>query len=162
MSEAEFSIGNIRADRLPQGYYAMSDNDTITLGNKQIQVIATSGHTVGSLCYKIDNTLFTGDTFFIDGCGRCNFSESNIDAMWESLQKLKKLPDNTVIYPGHHYGLTTTDTIGNQKKTNPYFIIDDKEFFIEFRQHLQGKYRSIPFAPSSNEEMRAIQNKEQR
>lgn len=157
ITKTEFRLGLARI----KNPYHIKDGDTISLGNTVINVIATPGHTVGSVCYYADKHLVVGDTLFIDGCGRCNFYESDVNKMWDSLQRLKQLPDNTLIYCGHDYGQKPLDTLGNQKHTNPYLLIEDKAFFIDFRMHLQAQYRSIPFSPSSREEMTKIYQKHQ-
>lgn len=152
ISQAEYQLGYIKLDNPT----FVTDSQYLPLGKSQIQVIATAGHTVGSVCYYVAPHLICGDTLFIDGCGRCNFAESDVDKMWESLQRIKSLPDDTILHCGHHYGQKKTDSLGNQKKTNPYLLIDNKDFFIDFRMNLQGQYRSIPFAPSSSVEMQEI------
>lgn len=152
ISEVELGLGFIKLDAAN----LIADGDSIALGNSLIRVISTPGHTVGSVCFHVDNHLISGDTLFIDGCGRCNFPESDVEKLWYSLQRLKKLPEATQIYCGHNYGQQERDSIGRQKHSNPYLLIDDKEFFIAFRQHLQSQYRSIPFAPSSALEVAEI------
>ena len=155
VSREEYSLGLFVLEN--PSYIA--HGDVLYLGESKIEVISTPGHTTGSVCFLADDILITGDTLFIDACGRCNYPESDVDKMWYSLQKLKQLPNNTVIYCGHDYGQKQTDTIGNQKLTNPYLLIDNKEFFVDFRMNLQSQYRQIPFPPSSIEEMRAIEKK---
>ncbi len=152
ISQEEYRLGYIKLDNPT----FVTDNQYLPLGESQVQVIATAGHTIGSVCYYVTPHLICGDTLFIDGCGRCNFAESDVDEMWESLQRIKTLPDDTILHCGHHYGQKKTDSLGNQKQTNPYLLIDNKDFFIDFRMNLQGQYRSIPFAPSSSVEMREI------
>lgn len=152
LSREEFRIGLLR---LKKPTY-IADGESITLGKTTITAMLTPGHTVGSLCYRVGDALFTGDTLFIDGCGRCNFYESQVDKLFESLKQIKSLPDQVVIYPGHNYGQQKTDTLGNQKQTNPYLLIETPEFLVEFRMRLQADYRCIPYAPSSLEEMQAI------
>lgn len=157
LSREEFRLGLIRL-KTPQ---FIANGDTLALGESLINVIATPGHTIGSLCFYLDKQLIAGDTLFIDGCGRCNFFESDVEKMWDSLQRLKHLPDDVVLYCGHDYGQKKTDTLGQQKQTNPYLLIDNKAFFIHFRMHLQSEYRSIPFSPSSAKEMAEIYQKHQ-
>lgn len=152
ISRTEFRLGRTRV----KNPHYIEDGERIPLGKASIEVIFTPGHTSGGVCFLADKHLIAGDTLFIDGCGRCNFRESDVEQMWHSLQRLKQLPDDTVIHCGHDYGQQPTATIGQQKLTNPYFLIDDKAFFIEFRMHLQSQYRSIPFKPSSAAEMQAI------
>ena len=69
----------------------------------QVKVIATPGHTLGGVCFYIaeENILFTGDTLFSMGCGR--LFEGTAAQMWESLEKIKSLPDKTMLYCGHEY-----------------------------------------------------------
>ena len=77
------------------------------LGNTDIKIIATPGHTRDSVCYYVQpseehsGVLFTGDTLFIGGCGRPFECDASI--MWDSLQKIAALPDDTLVYPGHNY-----------------------------------------------------------
>ncbi len=158
ITRPEFRLGRAR---IKKPHY-IEDGDCLTLGESSIRVIETPGHTVGGASFLADNALICGDTLFIDGCGRCDFYESDVEQMWNSLQRLKTLPDDTVIYCGHDYGQTATDTLGHQKQTNPYLLIDDPDFFADFRLHLQSEYRSIPFAPSSREEMQAIRQRHQK
>ncbi len=86
----------------------VKDAEIIELPATTIQVISTPGHTAASVCYYVQPTenhpgiLFTGDTLFITGgCGR--LLECNARTMWNSLQKIAALPDDTLIYPGHDY-----------------------------------------------------------
>jgi len=81
--------------------------EILHIGNVNIQVIATPGHTRDSVCYYLQpsekhiGVIFTGDTLFIGGCGRP--IECDVSIMWDSLQKIAALPDDTLIYPGHDY-----------------------------------------------------------
>ncbi|PID66639.1 MAG: MBL fold metallo-hydrolase [Cardiobacteriales bacterium] len=152
VSESEYRLGKIRLDNP----CFVADGQTLVLGDSRVQVIATPGHTLGSVCYYAKPHLICGDTLFIDGCGRCDFAESDVEQMWDSLQRLKSLPDATLIYCGHHYGQKMVDSLAGQKQTNPYLLIDNKDFFIDFRMHLQSQYRRIPFVPSSAAEMAGI------
>jgi len=83
------------------------DRDVIEIGSTKIVVITTQGHTQDSVCYYVQPSkehsgiLFTGDTLFIGGCGRPIECDALI--MWDSLQKLAALPDDTLVYPGHNY-----------------------------------------------------------
>jgi len=116
-----------------QGLIEVSPEDKLTLGMISFDVIYTPGHTPGCICFLAQGQLFTGDTLFIDGCGRCDLPGSDPKVMYNSLYNvLMKLPDDTVLYTGHNYGPTTTDTIGHQKQTNPYLQCNSlKEFLVE-------------------------------
>jgi len=111
----------------------LKDNDELVLGNYKIKVISASGHTPDCILLYVDGKLFTTDVLFIDGCGRCDLAGGNVEQMYETLEKIKKLPDETVIYPGHDYGKVPFATLAEQKKTNHYLQAESKEEFVEER-----------------------------
>ncbi len=90
-------------ERIPGIDVQVSDNDSLNLGGFVVNVIATPGHTAGSVCYYLpeQEILFTGDTLFLLGCGRL-FEGTPAD-MWKSLCRLRDLPDDTKICCGHEY-----------------------------------------------------------
>jgi glyoxylase-like metal-dependent hydrolase (beta-lactamase superfamily II) len=97
----------------------VSDGDNIKVGNINLKFILTPGHTPGGICIIVDSiAIITGDTLFIGDCGRCDLSGGNFSQMFESLQKIKKLPGELIVYPGHDYGSKQFDTLDNQKKIN--------------------------------------------
>lgn len=114
------------------------DNGTkLKVGNIEFDVLHTPGHTPGCQCFLSGGQLISGDTLFIDGCGRCDLPISDPRAMYNSLHNiLMQLPDDTVVYPGHNYGPTPTDTIGHQKQTNPYLQCGSIEEFLGERMGL--------------------------
>jgi glyoxylase-like metal-dependent hydrolase (beta-lactamase superfamily II) len=71
------------------------------------------------MCVKAGKALVTGDTLFVNECGRVDLAGSDPDAMFRTIRKLAALPDDTVVYPGHDYGKTPTSTIGEQRRTSP-------------------------------------------
>ena len=77
--------------------------DTVTVGDIAIQLLHTPGHTPGSQCFLVDGRLVAGDTLFLNGCGRTDLPGADASAMYDSLQHLAELPDETVVFPGHHY-----------------------------------------------------------
>ena len=90
----------------------------LKIGESEIKIITTKGHSQGAVCYLIDNNLFSGDTLFFESIGRCDLFGGSFSKIETSIkEKLFKLPDDTVVYPGH--GQKTT--IGHEKKYNPYF-----------------------------------------
>lgn len=93
---------------------------TIEIAGMKIHCIHTPGHTPGSQSFLVDDALFTGDTLFVDGCGRVDLPGSDPKEMVSSLMSLAELPDGTKVFPGHDYGGSPTSTIGDQKKNNPY------------------------------------------
>lgn len=92
------------------------DGDEITLGEIKIKVMATPGHTSGSVCYIAENCIFSGDTLFYCSCGRTDFPSGSHEQMMSSLQKLKALDGDYKVYTGHN-NLTTLDF---ERKNNPY------------------------------------------
>ncbi|MDD4307899.1 MAG: hydroxyacylglutathione hydrolase family protein [Thermoplasmata archaeon] len=107
------------SDRLEDVAMKVSDGDTLQLGLAKLEFILTPGHTPGSMCVLADSRfLMTGDTLFIGDCGRTDMPGGSDRDMFLSLQKLKSLPDKTILYPGHDYGDIPFDTIQSQKLTN--------------------------------------------
>ena len=116
-----------------RGLVNVTQKDKLSVGNISFDVLYTPGHTPGCQCFLAQGQLFTGDTLFIDGCGRCDLPGSDPKVMYDTLYNiLMKLPDETVIFSGHNYGPTPTDTMGHQKQTNPYLQCHSlKEFLVE-------------------------------
>jgi len=98
----------------------IDDGDKIKIGNIEVNIIHTPGHTPGSVCLLFDGKLITGDTLFVGSVGRIDLPGGNAEQIFESLQKLKKLDDNIEVYPGHDYGSKPFSTIGEEKKNNVY------------------------------------------
>ena len=112
---------------------AVRDGDIIEVGSIKLKVIYTPGHSEDSMCLVMDNILFTGDTLFVGNCGRTDLPGSDPEEMYYSLfDRLAKLDEKLVIYPGHNYGPTPTSTIGQEKKTNYVLQPRSKQEFLEF------------------------------
>jgi glyoxylase-like metal-dependent hydrolase (beta-lactamase superfamily II) len=95
-------------------------NDTLQVGRLTLTFIHTPGHTPGSQCFLVDGRLISGDTLFIGSCGRTDLPGSDPTEMYYSLtQRLGKLPDETVLFPGHNYG-GPSSTLGDEKRGNPF------------------------------------------
>lgn len=92
------------------------DDEVLSLNNLKIECILTPGHTSGGMCFLINDSLFSGDTLFQVGIGRTDFPTGNINDLKKSLLKLKQLPKNTKIYPGHG----ELSTLEFELKYNPY------------------------------------------
>jgi len=105
--------------------------DKINVGGIEIELMHTPGHTPGSQCFLVDGRVVSGDTMFIDACGRVDFPGGNAEQMYYSLtQKLMALPDETILFPGHNYARLTQATIGEQKQTNPYLKCSSLKQFL--------------------------------
>ena len=92
----------------------LRDGDVIALGDEEIKVIHTPGHTSGCLCLLGDGILVSGDTLFAQSYGRTDFPTGDVPTLAKSLDKLLKLPEETKVYPGHY----DSSTIGIEKKYN--------------------------------------------
>ncbi len=113
---------------------AVEDGDVLTVGEVQIKVIYTPGHTLDSICLLVDNRkLLTGDTLFVGECGRTDFPGGSSKSMYDSLfNKLLKLNDSVEVYPGHDYGWKPSSTIGEERKSNYTLEPRSLEDFIVF------------------------------
>ena len=117
---------------------AARPGEDITIGRLSLRCVHTPGHTPGSQCFLVQDSLLAGDTLFINACGRCDFRGSDPEAMYRSLTSvLGQLPDGTVLYPGHNYAAMPDSTMGAEKRNNPYYPVPDLERFVELRR---GKF----------------------
>ena len=109
--------------------------DEITLGSLRIRLLHTPGHTPGSQCFLVEEAkqparLVSGDTLFLNGCGRVDLPGGDPEAMYRSLNDvLKRLPDETLVYPGHLYA-EPVGSLGEQKQSNPYLRVASLERFL--------------------------------
>lgn len=125
-AEAEFLKG-----LAPSDIVKAESGDKIDVGAIEIQLLHTPGHTPGSQCFLVENRIVSGDTLFIGSCGRVDLPGSNPEQMYYSLtQKLKALPDDTILFPGHNYSDRTTSTMGEQKRINPYLQFHSLKQFL--------------------------------
>jgi glyoxylase-like metal-dependent hydrolase (beta-lactamase superfamily II) len=105
----------------PPADITVQEGDRISVGNIVFQVIATPGHSPGSMCLLGEGLVFTGDTLFVGAIGRTDLPGGSWSTMARSLRdKLSVLPDETRVLPGHNYGAAPTSTIGYEKRHNPY------------------------------------------
>jgi glyoxylase-like metal-dependent hydrolase (beta-lactamase superfamily II) len=106
--------------------------DTVKVGDIEICLVHTPGHTPGSQCFLVDNRLIAGDTLFLEGCGRTDLPGSNPDQMFESLQTLAALPDQTVVYPGHRYSDPSSRSLAEVRQTNYVFKPKTKADWLQW------------------------------
>ena len=111
----------------------ISGGEKVKIGNVEINFLHTPGHTPGSQCFLVEKNLISGDTLFINACGRCDLSGGNADQMYESLKRLADLDESTVLFPGHNYADQPTSTIGNEKRFNPYMQSANLQDFLKCR-----------------------------
>lgn len=95
----------------------LHDGDIITAGDTEIEVIHTPGHSPGSICLYFKGNIFTGDTLFTEGMGRTDFSGGCGETILKSIkERILSQPDETIIWPGHHYGRFPVSTVKEQKR----------------------------------------------
>jgi sulfur dioxygenase len=121
-------------------------------GGEQIKVIATPGHTRGSISFLWRDRVFTGDSLFIGGCGRTDFQGGDAGALYDCItQRLFTLPDETLVYPGHDYQGRWVSSIVQERTTNPRLAGKTREQFIEIMNNLNlPKPRLIDEAVPAN------------
>ncbi len=100
---------------------AHESGDFVMAGDIAIEMIHTPGHTPGSCCFRIKNSLVSGDTLFLRGCGRVDLPGGNVEEMHRTInERLNNIADNTMVYPGHSYS-GDHDSMGQLRKDNPVF-----------------------------------------
>jgi glyoxylase-like metal-dependent hydrolase (beta-lactamase superfamily II) len=116
----------------------LGDNDQIHLGEQQIEVLYTPGHTDTDLCYLIDGAVFTGDILLIHGSGRTDFQSGDAGSSYDSITgRLFTLPNETRVYPAHDYNGFTCSTIGEERRFNPRLGGDkSREEYIHIMQSM--------------------------
>ena len=87
----------------------------MSVGAIDVELVHTPGHTPGSQCFLVDGRLVSGDTLFLDGCGRTDLPGSDPALMAESLNRLSKIADDVILYPGHRYSIASSALMGSVK-----------------------------------------------
>ena len=115
----------------------VKDNEIIDIDNLKIRSMYTPGHTSDSYSFLLDNYLFTGDTLLINGTGRTDFQNGSSKDAYNSLfNNLLKLPEETLVYPGHDYNGKFSSTIGNEKKFNPRLQVKSVDEYVDIMSKL--------------------------
>jgi len=128
----------VASDCGAQGYDRMlEDGNVILFGREEILVLATPGHTSGSVSYLWRDRLLTGDTLLIGGCGRTDFQNGSAADLWRSIsEKLFRLDDQVLVYPGHDYKGRRVSSIGEEKQFNARLAGKSREEFIAIMNNL--------------------------
>ncbi len=127
-------VSGIEASELVQH----DPGDVLDVGGISIRLLHTPGHTPGSQCFLVEEAgqpghLVSGDTLFLGSCGRVDLPGGDPESMYHSLNHtLKKLPDETLLFPGHLYAPEGQSTLGVQKATNPLMRVTSLEMFLSF------------------------------
>ena len=115
----------------------VKDDEIINIDNLKIKSMYTPGHTSDSYSFLLDNYLFTGDTLLINGTGRTDFQNGSSKDAYNSLfNNLLKLPEETLVYPGHDYNGKFSSTIGNEKKFNPRLQVKSVDEYVDIMSKL--------------------------
>ena len=115
-----------RITEIPLGdLTAHEHGDKVAVGDIEIELLHTPGHTPGSQCFLLDGRLVAGDTLFLDGCGRTDFPGGNVDEMFRSLQQLAKLSGNPTVFPGHWYSAEPSASLEEVKRSNYVYRASD-------------------------------------
>ena len=115
----------------------VKDDEIIKIDQIEIKAMYTPGHTSDSYSFLMDNYLFSGDTLLINGTGRTDFQNgSSKDAYNSIFNRLLKLPEDTILYPGHDYNGKESSTIGNEKKFNPRLQVKNVDEYVELMSNL--------------------------
>jgi hydroxyacylglutathione hydrolase len=109
----------------------LKDGEEFKVGEITVKGILTPGHTEGGCCYIVEDQIFTGDTLFVGCVGRTDFEGGSNEQLFQSLARLKKLPKNMIVRPGHDYGVTPTSTIGNEIETNQAMMANSLAEFVD-------------------------------
>lgn len=124
------------------------DNDEILIGETKVKCLITPGHTFGSACFLVKDSIFTGDTVFIEGCGNCVSEGSSAVDLYYSVRRIREqILDTVRVYPGHTYYYRPGKEIAFLKENNIYFLIDEKEKFVQFRMR-KGQSNHFNFISS--------------
>ena len=113
----------------------VADGDTLKLGNLELKVIHTPGHTPDGICILVGDKLVTGDTLFVGKVGGTGTDEAARIEHDSLFNKLMKLNDAIEVYPGHDYGVAPTSTIGHERQTNPFLLRRDFKDFKSLKDN---------------------------
>ncbi len=111
------------------------DDARFPLGNLQIRILYTPGHTDDSICILIGDALFTGDTLFVGKVGGTDLGLQAEKEYTSLHDKLLALPPETRVFPGHNYGTKPESTIENEKRTNPFLLQPDYKRFVDLKRN---------------------------
>jgi len=119
----------------PEMGIKIEDGARLPLGDLEIAILHTPGHTGGAICILIGDAVFTGDTLFVGKVGGTDLQDG-ARTEYESLhKKLLSLPGETRVFPGHDVGVAPTSTIAHEQETNPFLLRPDLEAFIDLKRN---------------------------
>jgi sulfur dioxygenase len=143
-----------------EGYErALNHGDRLEFGDEHLDVIATPGHTPGSMSFLWRDKLFTGDALLIGGCGRTDFQGGDAGQLYDAVtQRLFPLPAETLVYPGHDYKGRRVSCIGEERDGNPRLAGKSRDEFIALMGALNlPRPKLIDIAVPANKQAGALQ-----
>ncbi|MBU2540672.1 MAG: MBL fold metallo-hydrolase [Candidatus Omnitrophica bacterium] len=120
----------------------LKDGDEVVLGQKHFKVLYAPGHTDDTISIHGEGMVFTADVLLIGSVGRTDFQNGSHESMFDTLQRLKNLPNETIVFPAHDYNGRKSSTIVKEKTTNPFMKESSKDAFI---QNARSKKLPKPF-----------------
>lgn len=118
----------------PSALTAVGHGQVVRVGAVEVECLHTPGHTKGSQCFRCRNALMSGDTVFMEGCGRVDLPGGDVDEMYRTLtERLAALPGDLVLYPGHNYGSRRSAPLADVRRTNPMLATAGYEAFRALR-----------------------------
>ncbi len=115
----------------------VADGDHIDIEGARLDVLYTPGHTDDSYSFLMGDRIFTGDTLLIRGTGRTDFQNGDARSQYHSIfDRLLKLPEQTLVYPGHDYKGDTVSTIGEEKAFNPRLQVQSIDEYVDLMSNL--------------------------
>ena len=150
---ARIVIGMENVDAEACSDIMVNEGHILKIGKYEISTIETPGHTIGCMSYLVENKLLTGDALFIRSTGRCDFQGGSAESLYDSIQKLFKLPDTTEVYPAHDYNGLSMSTIGEEKRFNTMIkeSYDQKAFIKNVNNLDLGLPKKIKVAVPANQ-----------
>jgi len=127
LTEAQIIMHHLDDKTTDNSDIQITNEKTLMLGKITLRIFHTPGHTPGGMCLYGEGQLFTGDTLFVGDSGRTDLPGGHRPTLGASIRKLMKLPDETIIWPGHDYGPTPSSSIGWEKRHN----VNAKEYGFE-------------------------------
>ena len=114
----------------------IGEGDKLRVEGVSLDVLYTPGHTDDSYSFVLGDRVFTGDTLLIRGTGRTDFQNGSARAQYESLQRLMRLPEETLVFPAHDYKGDTVSTIGEEKRYNPRLQVKGVDEYVALMDNL--------------------------
>ncbi len=145
MLRAEVDFADFKCENLQPA----SPGDVVKIGDHlEVTMLHTPGHTPGSASFRTADGLVTGDTLFVEGCGRCDFVGGDPEVMHRTLHDLvDRLPGATKVYPGHNYGSLPVSSLDHELEKNPYLKQPTLAAFVSHRMDGKTPGSSLPEPP---------------